>query len=138
MPRTFALVPLSVCLLFATGCGAKKHQARATVQVSGTAPLNVSVQEAIIRADATIEPVVKKFDLAKHWMISEEDALEKVKGAIRLENVKGTDLLQIHVTDTDGHLATDIANAVTESYRDRVAAAPGSKTTVTIHEMAVY
>ena len=48
-----------------------------------------------------------------------EDAYRILKKKVETQDVRGTDLIDIEVYDTDPQLAADIANAVAEAYKTR-------------------
>ena len=88
----------------------------------------MQTQFEIIQSRETLKEVIKNgvdsagnlLDLKKSWGVpSDEDAYRILKRKVETQDVRGTDLIDIEVYDTDPNLAADIANAVADAYRTR-------------------
>ena len=63
---------------------------------------------------------IAALDLKKAWTVdNDEDAYRILKKKVETQDVRGTDLIDIEVYDTDPKLAADIANAVADAYNIR-------------------
>lgn len=81
----------------------------------------IQTQFSIIKSKQTLYSVVEELQLVKRWedVKSPADAYNKVLKMLDLEEVKGTDLIDINVYHTDPIEAAELANAIAEAYRDR-------------------
>ena len=88
----------------------------------------MQTQFEIIQSRETLKEVIKNgvdsagnlLDLKKSWGApTNEDAYRMLKRKVETQDVRGTDLIDIEVYDTDPNLAADIANAVADAYRTR-------------------
>jgi capsular exopolysaccharide synthesis family protein len=88
----------------------------------------MQTQFEIIQSRETLKQVISKgkdsagnpLDLKKAWTVdNDEDAYRILKKKVETQDVRGTDLIDIEVYDTDPKLASDIANAVAEAYNIR-------------------
>jgi capsular polysaccharide biosynthesis protein len=140
--RPFALIAISATLAIFAGACAKKPAARTTVQVSspaGATPAanhNTVMQTniAVIEGEKTLARVADSLGLEAKWGMDKAACINRLKGALRVETIRGTDLLGISVDGNEDN-AADIANAVASSYRDLITE-NGGTTKVMIHELA--
>ncbi len=72
----------------------------------------------IIKSTNSLNRVIKKLELANKWEVTPEQALPMLKGIVRTENKRGTDLISITARHTDKEIARDIAVEVAEAYKD--------------------
>lgn len=88
----------------------------------------MQTQFEIIQSRETLKQVISKgkdsagnpLDLKKAWGVnSDEDAYRILKKKVETQDVRGTDLIDIEIYDTDPKLAADIANAVADAYNIR-------------------
>ena len=70
-----------------------------------------------IKSRNSLEKVVENLDLASRWDMDKDDAVEKLKESIKTENVRGTDLLKIQVSQSDKKEADEIAREVAYAYK---------------------
>ena len=88
---------------------------------NGTAysPQFFATEFEVITATMTLRPVVQKLDLTNQWSMVEEDAITLLKRMTVVNQLRGTDLIQIRVRDTDPERARDIAREIILSYKKR-------------------
>ncbi len=80
----------------------------------------MQTQFEIIESKETLTRVIRKLGLVEEWnLASEEEAFARLKGKLRAQNVRGTDLIDIEVFHTNAELAAKLANEVAFSYRER-------------------
>ena len=88
----------------------------------------MQTQFEIIQSRETLKEVVNNgkdsldqpLNLLEEWgLTSEDDAIRILKKKVETQDVRGTDLIDIEVFDTDPQLAADIANAVAQAYQVR-------------------
>ncbi|HAA88704.1 MAG TPA: hypothetical protein DCE22_10630, partial [Verrucomicrobiales bacterium] len=88
----------------------------------------MQTQFEIIQSRETLKEVINNgkdslgqpLDLLAKWgLTSEEDAFRILKKKVETQDVRGTDLIDIEVYDTDAQLAADIANALANAYQAR-------------------
>ena len=88
----------------------------------------MQTQFEIIQSRETLKQVIENglnaagqpLELKKNWGVpTNEDAYRILKKKVETQDVRGTDLIDIEVYDTDPQLAADIANAVAEAYKTR-------------------
>ena len=88
----------------------------------------MQTQFEIIQSRETLKQVISKgkdsagnpLDLKKAWTVdNDEDAYRILKKKVETQDVRGTDLIDIEIYDTDPKLAADIANAVADAYNIR-------------------
>jgi capsular exopolysaccharide synthesis family protein len=72
----------------------------------------------VIKSTNSLNRVIKKLELANKWEVRPEQALPMLKGIVRTENKRGTDLISITARHTDKENARDIAVEVAEAYKD--------------------
>jgi capsular exopolysaccharide synthesis family protein len=79
----------------------------------------LQTQFEILSKRKTIDRVVEKLDLVKHWNApSKAAAAGKVMGNLDAESRQRSDFITIKYYDEDPKVAADVANAVAESYRE--------------------
>lgn len=84
----------------------------------GGSPNFIQTQFEALTSAKVIEQVVRDLDLPTQFKVPDGPAVvERVRGMIRTEPIRGTDLVQIVVTDIDKQRAADIANGVYKAYR---------------------
>lgn len=72
----------------------------------------------IIKSTNSLIRVINKLNLTDKWEVNNEQALQILKGIVRTENKRGTDLISITVRFTDKDDAKDIAAEVAEAYKN--------------------
>jgi capsular polysaccharide biosynthesis protein len=80
----------------------------------------------IIQSKIILEPVIQKLNLNEKWgkkyngglELKTADTLQLLKRRLDLEPVRNTELIHVTVYNEDRDEAAQIANAITESYRD--------------------
>lgn len=113
----------------------RKYESVAIVQTSGGSvpmvaeggaePMNsmpsrfLATEMEVIKAEKTLEMAVDRLDLPTRWMIDKRSAVEIVRKSVRLNQVRGTELIEIRVRHTNAEDACDIARQVAIAYRDR-------------------
>ena len=80
-------------------------------------------QFEIIQSKEVLYPVIENQNLQKKWAtegqpLPREAAYGKLRGMLSLKQIRGTELLELDVTDTSPEESTQIVNAVAESYQD--------------------
>jgi capsular exopolysaccharide synthesis family protein len=84
----------------------------------GGSPNFIQTQFEALTSAKVIEQVVRDLDLPTQFKQPDGPAVvERVRGMIRTEPIRGTDLVQIVVTDIDKQRAADIANGLYKAYR---------------------
>lgn len=84
----------------------------------GGSPNFIQTQFEALTSAKVIEQVVRDLDLPTQFKQADGPAVvERVRNMIQTEPIRGTDLVQIIVTDTDKQRAADIANGVYKAYR---------------------
>ena len=81
-------------------------------------------QIEIILRKGVIYPVIDRLNLQEKWAkdgkkLSEEAAFERLRGMIKLDGVRNTNLIQIAVTAPDPQEAANIANTVAQVYMEQ-------------------
>ncbi|MEC7862610.1 MAG: Wzz/FepE/Etk N-terminal domain-containing protein, partial [Verrucomicrobiota bacterium] len=88
----------------------------------------MQTQFEIIQSRETFKEVInngkdslgRPLDLMEEWGVSsEDDAFRILKKKVETQDVRGTDLIDIEVYDTDAQLAADLANALADAYQRR-------------------
>lgn len=72
----------------------------------------------IIKSTNSLIRVINKLNLADKWEVNNEQALGILKGIVKTENKRGTDLISITVRFTDKDDAKDISAEVAEAYKN--------------------
>lgn len=83
----------------------------------------IPTQFEIIQQKETLYPVIEALKLEQKWQARNRDqAYQRLRAMIRLQDIRNTELVQIGVLSTDKVEAMEIANAVADEYqRKRVA-----------------
>jgi uncharacterized protein involved in exopolysaccharide biosynthesis len=104
----------------------KKFVSNAVIQVRPFIQMGQSItpqffvtESEVIKSNLTLKPVVQKLDLIHQWMMTEDQAIELLRSSVRVQNIRGTDLIEIKVMHTDRALARDMAMEVYRSYKQR-------------------
>jgi uncharacterized protein involved in exopolysaccharide biosynthesis len=71
-----------------------------------------------IKSHQALGKVVANLDLTKRWGVDEKSAIAKLKDRITTQNVRGTDLVSIRVSDRNEADAKDITHEVVQSYKE--------------------
>ena len=77
----------------------------------------------VIQRTGVLYPVIEQLKLQQKWAmggrpLSREQAYQKLRYHLQVDEVRNTDLLQISVFDTNPQEAADIANKIVEVYQD--------------------
>ncbi len=86
-------------------------------------PRFIPTQFEIIQQKEMLYPVIAALDLEKRWGTRNKDqTYQRLRGMIKLRDVRNTELIQIGVLSQNKNEAMEIANAVAEEYqRKRIA-----------------
>lgn len=80
----------------------------------------MQTQFEIIRSKETLTRVIQDMNLIDQWnLANESEAYKMLLGKVDTQNVRGTDLLDIEVYHTDENVAAELANKVSDAYRER-------------------
>lgn len=84
----------------------------------------IAAQFEIIASREILYPVIDRLELARELSpagetLSKEELHNRLKRAIRLQNLRNTGLIEIGVYDTDPDRAANIANSIAVVYRER-------------------
>ena len=118
----------------------KQYEAQAVIEtrptVSGAGSEFFAEQMQGIKSRGVLKGVVQELDLTEKWSVPHDKAIRLLRNQIRIENIRGTDLIMIRVRHTNRHEAADICNALARHY------ASAQKTNkplaeVIIHDLAV-
>jgi capsular exopolysaccharide synthesis family protein len=85
-------------------------------QASGYDPYFLQTQYQIIQSQKILYPVIESFKLQETWGLPIDIAMRRLKGQLSVRRYPDTSLIEIGVTDHDGHLAADIANKIAEVF----------------------
>lgn len=92
--------------------------------MAGYDPFFIQTQFEIIQSETILDPVITRLSLATKWAktfggvtLKTVEARRILRGKIRLEAVRNTSLIDIHVYDPNPEEARDIANAMAEEYQ---------------------
>jgi succinoglycan biosynthesis transport protein ExoP len=77
----------------------------------------------VIQRTGVLYPVIEELKLQEKWggggrVISREQAYQKLRSKLEVDEVRNTDLLQISVFDINPQEAADIANKIVDVYQD--------------------
>jgi succinoglycan biosynthesis transport protein ExoP len=76
----------------------------------------------VIQRTGVLYPVIEQLKLQQKWgggrVLSREQAYQKLRSKLEVDEVRNTDLLQISVFDTNAQEAADIANKIVDVYQD--------------------
>lgn len=73
----------------------------------------------VIVAEQTLKRVADRLSLTQRWTMAGEMVVDTLKGIVRTNQVRGTDLIEIRVRHSSAQDARDIAEKVADSYKDR-------------------
>jgi capsular polysaccharide biosynthesis protein len=84
----------------------------------------IAAQFEIIASREILYPIIDRLELARELSpagetLSKEELHNRLKRAIRLQNLRNTGLIEIGVYDTDPDRAANIANSIAVVYRER-------------------
>ncbi|HSI12048.1 MAG TPA: polysaccharide biosynthesis tyrosine autokinase [Chthoniobacter sp.] len=87
-------------------------------------PQFVTTQFQIIQKTEVLYPVIERLDLVKEFSppgvrLPMQQVYFRLKGSLKLQEVRNTGLIEIGVFDTDAQRAANIANAIAVVYQDR-------------------
>lgn len=87
-------------------------------------PQFVATQFQIIQKTEILYPVIERLDLIKEFSppgvrLPMQQVYFRLKGALKLQEVRNTGLIEIGVFDTDAQRAANIANAIAVVYQER-------------------
>jgi capsular polysaccharide biosynthesis protein len=121
------MIPLGMLLgLAAAGVVAyvmpKKYEAEATIEVvspggAAMTPSFLGTQFEAIKSRAALSAVAQQLELSNKWMLSEQDVIRVLKGIVKIQNIRGTDLISIRVRHTNKEDVVSIVNAIVMSYQ---------------------
>lgn len=72
----------------------------------------------IIKSTNSLSRVVDKLDLVNKWEINKEQVLQILRGIVKTDNIRGTDLISITVRHERKDDARDIAAEVAKAYKE--------------------
>jgi capsular polysaccharide biosynthesis protein len=135
------MIPLGLALGLAGGAVLnyvlpKKYEAQTTIEVKPEADVQITPQFFAteferLKSRKALAAVAKRLELEKLWMLGEAEVIRILKGIISVQNIRGTDLLSIHVRHTNAQDATAIANTLSLVYQE------SSPNKLLVHETAV-
>ncbi len=136
---TFLLVLIAVVV--ATYLIPKKYTSKVVVEVKETVPSVglfgnrdmsmdrvsgpfAATQYEIIQQKEVLKPVIERFDLTNTWSgdgapLTFDQAIGKLKSMLKVNSVRGTNLIEITITSQDREEAAQLVNAVAAAYEDR-------------------
>ncbi len=82
-----------------------------------TTPQFFATEFEVIKSRNSLEKVVDNLKLEKHWGLNKEQCLRILDSIVMTENIRGTDLITIRVRHTDKKDACNIAEEVTDAYK---------------------
>ncbi|MEM9235814.1 MAG: protein kinase [Verrucomicrobiota bacterium] len=114
----------------------RKYEATSVIQIrpldleTGSQDLAQTHFDRLMSKEA-LEHLSEKVDLPRRWMLTKRETIDRLKQSITLQQIRGTDLIEIRARSTIRTEAARIANELTTYHVET--APPG---TVTIHEVA--
>ncbi len=94
-------------------------------------------QFEIISKRKTLDLVVEKLDLVKHWGLpSKQFAAAKLRGNLDAQSNIKSDFITIEYFDEDPKLAADIANAIAESYKETRIEVDNARTDKAVNQLS--
>ena len=88
-------------------------------------PNFVTTQFQRLQTTGILYPVIERLDLMKEYApaggpkLRQQEAFYKLRGAMRLQEVRNTGVLEIGIYDTDSQLAANIANNIAIIYQEQ-------------------
>jgi Mg-chelatase subunit ChlD/capsular polysaccharide biosynthesis protein len=70
-----------------------------------------------IKSIKSLEKVVTNLDLPQRWNVDKQSAIKRLKNSIKTENLRGTDLISVRVSDANEQDANDITNEIVHNYK---------------------
>ncbi|MFT4546460.1 MAG: capsular polysaccharide biosynthesis protein [Pseudoalteromonas tetraodonis] len=92
-------------------------------------------QFAIIESRKNLTKVMSETGLTKRWDLTTESAYQRLLKNTCTDSIRGTDLIQIQVTNPDRELAALLANSIAKNYVELIASTGNRKPQ--IHEVAM-
>lgn len=116
----------------------KQYEARSVIQIIASPemmaePSFLPAALESLHSRELLEEVSQDLGLPQRWMLDPAMATDRLKTIVSIVQLRGTDLIQIKVRDTDAGGTAEIANAVAEGFTRR-AMVDGLK--VIVHERA--
>ncbi|MGJ8642617.1 MAG: YfbK domain-containing protein [Luteolibacter sp.] len=71
-----------------------------------------------IKSRNTLGLVIDELDLTNRWGIDRDSALNRLKKSVETENIRGTDLLSIRVSERDEQDALEITDSLVRNYKE--------------------
>ncbi|MEO8206925.1 MAG: polysaccharide biosynthesis tyrosine autokinase [Chthoniobacterales bacterium] len=131
---TFLVVMITVGIV--TYFAPRLYEAKATLEIrerdmdmavfkannASLDPRFTSTQFQIIQKKEILYPVIDTLNLFQKWgpefkLRNKEDAYYKLKGMLSMRELRGTDLIEVSVLDTDPAEAADLANTIAKEYQ---------------------
>jgi succinoglycan biosynthesis transport protein ExoP len=156
----YGIILLTLLLVFMTAAVItyvmpKKYESEATIEIksraAGMSPLGTQMTETSganrmtaqffgtefekIKSRNSLDKVVANLELVNRWGVDKETALKILKGIVNTQNIRGTDLISIRVRHTDPVDARDIAEEVSQSYKEYRAELEGRDAETMLHEL---
>ncbi|MBK1881597.1 polysaccharide biosynthesis tyrosine autokinase [Luteolibacter pohnpeiensis] len=88
-----------------------------------------------IKSRNVLSKVVDSLDLSNRWGVDKESALQILRGIVKTQNIRGTDLISISVTHQNREDAKDIATEVARAYKEYRMEVEGGVTERALHEL---
>jgi hypothetical protein len=87
------------------------------------APEYIQAQLAILQKTEILYPVIERLDLRKDYApsgtrISQQEAYQRLRASMKLQEVRNTGLVEIGIFDTDAQRAANIANTIATVYQE--------------------
>lgn len=106
----------------------KKYESEAVVQVvasnasqtgeSGLEQRMMATTSNIFTSHEVLSRVIKALELTQRWNLDPDSCVQQLKAILRIESIRGTDLISIRCRHTNKVDARDIANEVATAYKD--------------------
>jgi capsular polysaccharide biosynthesis protein/tRNA A-37 threonylcarbamoyl transferase component Bud32 len=135
------MIPLGLALGLAAGAVLnyvipKKYEAQAIIEVKPQAgvqitPVFFATEFEILKSRKALAEVANRLELENRWLLQEAEVIRVLKGIVSVQNIRGTDLLNIRVRHTSAQDASAIANSLSLIYQET------SAHKVLVHETAV-
>jgi serine/threonine protein kinase len=135
------MIPLGLVLGLAAGAVLnyiipKKYEAQAIIEVrphsdSQITPQFFATEFEILKSRKALAEVANRLELENRWMLQEAEVIRVLKGIVTVQNIRGTDLINLRVRHTNAPDASAIANSLSLIYQET------SANKVLVHETAV-
>jgi uncharacterized protein involved in exopolysaccharide biosynthesis len=121
MMLTFFLVFFTAAVI--TYVMPKKFESKAVIHIMPSrSPIksqNFTANELeVLRSSLILKQVSKQLDLSSRWEMIEDDAIINLRKMVEVSALRGTDLIEITVENTDKEVARDIAAEVYRAYKE--------------------